>query len=59
MKIEILDSFADKLDRQVEFIAQDKPNAARKFRKDVIAKTKGSNRILINAENRYSLRIET
>ncbi|MEQ9188316.1 MAG: type II toxin-antitoxin system RelE/ParE family toxin [Cryomorphaceae bacterium] len=40
MKIEILVSFADKLDQQVEYIAQDKPQAARKFRKDVIAKIK-------------------
>ncbi|GAB5538099.1 MAG: hypothetical protein Salg2KO_02020 [Salibacteraceae bacterium] len=40
MKIEILVSFADKLDKQVEYIAQDKPQAARKFRKGVIAKIK-------------------
>lgn len=38
MKIRILRSFSDKLDRQVDYIAQDKPHAARKFRKDVIAK---------------------
>lgn len=38
MKIEILKSFSDKLDHQVDYIAQDKPKAARKFRKDVISK---------------------
>ena len=36
MKVKILDSFSDKLVNQVEFIAQDKPKAAQKFRKDVI-----------------------
>jgi plasmid stabilization system protein ParE len=41
MKINILDSFSEKLDQQVEYIAQDKPEAARKFRKDVIAKIRG------------------
>ena len=41
MKINILDSFSEKLDQQVEYIAQDKPEAARKFHKDVIAKIRG------------------
>ncbi|MGB1039566.1 MAG: type II toxin-antitoxin system RelE/ParE family toxin [Flavobacteriales bacterium] len=36
MKVKILDSFSDKLVNQVEFIAQDKPKAAQKFRKEVI-----------------------
>ena len=36
MKVRILESFANKLANQVEFIAQDKPKAAQKFRKEVI-----------------------
>lgn len=41
MRISILDTFSEKLDHQVEYIAQDKPAAARKFKKDVIAKIRG------------------
>jgi len=36
MKVKILKSFKDKLNRQIEFIAQDKPEAARKFKNDLI-----------------------
>lgn len=36
MKIKTLKSFSFKLADQVEFIAQDKPFAARKFKKDVL-----------------------
>ncbi|MEH6765006.1 MAG: type II toxin-antitoxin system RelE/ParE family toxin [Aequorivita antarctica] len=36
MKIKILKSFSNKLADQVEFIAEDKPIAARKFKKDVL-----------------------
>ncbi len=35
MKIKILDSFSIKLADQVEYIAQDKPQAARNFKKEV------------------------
>lgn len=36
MKVEFLDSFVDKLANQVEYIAQDKPQAARKFKKEIL-----------------------
>jgi plasmid stabilization system protein ParE len=36
MKIRILKSFRDKLNEQVEYIAKDKPGAARKFKSDVL-----------------------
>ncbi|MDC8000868.1 type II toxin-antitoxin system RelE/ParE family toxin [Aequorivita todarodis] len=36
MKIKILRSFSNKLADQVEYIAEDKPFAAKKFRKDVL-----------------------
>lgn len=38
MEIKILSSFADKLAKQVEYIAKNKPQAARKFKKDVLLK---------------------
>lgn len=38
MQIKILSSFANKLANQLEFIANDKPQAARKFKKDVLTK---------------------
>ena len=37
MKIIILKSFSDKFNRQLQYISADKPLAAKKFRKDVIA----------------------
>ena len=40
MKLRILKSFRDKLNEQVEFIAIDKPRAARKFKDDVIRRIK-------------------
>ena len=36
MKLKILDSFNTDLNEQVEYIAKDKPFAARKFKKEVI-----------------------
>lgn len=36
MKIKILKSFSLKLADQVEYIAKDKPQAARKFKKDIL-----------------------
>lgn len=36
MKIRILKSFRDKLDRQVEYIARDKQGTARKFKSDLL-----------------------
>ena len=40
MKLRILNSFGDKLNDQVDFIAQDKPGAARKFRSDLLVRIK-------------------
>lgn len=36
MKLRILKTFGDKLNDQVDYIAQDKPGAARKFKSDII-----------------------
>ena len=41
MKLRILTSFGDKLNDQVEYIAKDKPAAARKFKREVIKRIKG------------------
>ena len=38
MKIKITESFKEKLSDQIEFIAKDKPSAARKFKKELLAK---------------------
>jgi len=40
MKLRILKSFRDKLNKQVEYIAKDKPRAARKFKLDVLKRIK-------------------
>lgn len=40
MKIKITKGFRDKLNAQVEYIAKDKPAAARKFKNDVISRIK-------------------
>jgi plasmid stabilization system protein ParE len=40
MKIILEDAFKRKLDRQVDFIARDKHQAARKFKKNIISKIK-------------------
>lgn len=40
MRIRILKSFGDKLNDQVDYIAQDKPGAARKFKSDVLRRIK-------------------
>jgi plasmid stabilization system protein ParE len=40
MRLKILLSFKDKLNDQVEFIARDKPAAARKFKSEIIGKIK-------------------
>jgi plasmid stabilization system protein ParE len=36
MKLRILNSFADKLNDQVAYIAKDKPGAARKFKSEIL-----------------------
>ena len=41
MRLRILTSFRDKLNDQVEYIAKDKPAAARKFKTEVINRIKG------------------
>tara|TARA_B100000780_G_scaffold276600_2_gene245499 strand:- start:78 stop:353 length:276 start_codon:yes stop_codon:yes gene_type:complete len=41
MKIEFRDSFIIKLNRQINYIATDKPQAARKFRKDLLLRIQG------------------
>jgi plasmid stabilization system protein ParE len=38
MKVKLQDSFLKKLNRQVLYIATDKPNAARKFKNDLLQK---------------------
>lgn len=40
MKIKVLKSFRDKLNHQVEFIAKDKPGAARKFKTEILRRIK-------------------
>jgi len=40
MKLKIKKSFRDRLNRQVNYIAQDKPQAARKFKNDILQKIK-------------------
>jgi plasmid stabilization system protein ParE len=40
MKIEFTHSFIIKLDTQIEFIAKDKPSAARKFKKEILDECK-------------------
>lgn len=40
MKLKITRGFRDRLNTQVDFIAKDKPSAARKFKNDVINKIK-------------------
>lgn len=40
MKIKVLQSFRDKLNNQVEYIAQDKPYAARKFKSEILQRIK-------------------
>ena len=40
MKLRILESFGEKLNEQVDYIAQDKPGSARKFKADIIGKIK-------------------
>jgi plasmid stabilization system protein ParE len=40
MKIKVLKSFRDKLNHQVEFIAQDKPGAARRFKTELLRRIK-------------------
>ena len=41
MRLRIHTSFGDKLNDQVEYIAKDKPAAARKFKREVIKQIKG------------------
>lgn len=40
MKLKITREFRDELNAQVDFIAKDKPSAARKFKNDIIKKIK-------------------
>lgn len=40
MRIKVLKSFRDKLNHQVEFIAKDKPGAARKFKTEILRRIK-------------------
>ena len=40
MKLKILKSFKEKLNKQIDFIAKDKPQTASKFKKDLINKLK-------------------
>lgn len=40
MKVELQDSFIRKLNRQIDFIARDKPSAARKFKNNILQRLK-------------------
>lgn len=40
MRVEFTDSFVDKLNHQVAYIAKDKPGAARKFKNDILQRLK-------------------
>ena len=40
MKLRILKTFGDKLNEQVDYIAKDKPVAARKFKSDILKRIK-------------------
>jgi len=40
MKLRILNSFGDKLNDQVDYIAQDKPGAARRFKSEILERIK-------------------
>ena len=40
MNVELQDSFLQKLNRQVAYIAADKPQAARKFKQDILKRVK-------------------
>lgn len=40
MKIKILKSFSSKLEKQIDYIAKDKPQAARNFKKDILKRIK-------------------
>ncbi len=40
MKLRILNSFRNKLNEQVRYIAEDKPGAARKFKTDILKRIK-------------------
>jgi len=41
MKIKITKQFSDKLNKQVDYIAKDKPSTARKFKNEIILRIKG------------------
>jgi plasmid stabilization system protein ParE len=41
MKIKVTKKFRDKLNTQVDYIAKDKPSAARKFKEEIILRIKG------------------
>ncbi|MFT5279770.1 MAG: plasmid stabilization system protein ParE [Bacteroidia bacterium] len=40
MKVELLDAFVEQLNEQIDYIARDKPGAARKFKNDILNQTK-------------------
>jgi plasmid stabilization system protein ParE len=40
MKVELLDVFVEQLNEQVDYIARDKPSAARKFKNDILTEVK-------------------
>ena len=42
MKIKVLKSFRNKLNHQVEFIAKDKPGAARKFKTEILRRIRNT-----------------
>lgn len=57
MKVKTLRSFSEKLADQVEFIAKDKPQASRKFKKDVLFQLKNLGKMPY--KNRKSIHFES
>lgn len=45
MKIKISGVFLEKLNQQIDFIARDKPGAARKFKNDILARIRKISRL--------------
>lgn len=55
MKLKFTKGFREKLNTQVEYIAKDKPAAARRFKNDLMAKIKEMPHMLLNIGNPFSL----
>jgi plasmid stabilization system protein ParE len=58
MKIELLESFLSKLNDQVKYISKDKPQAARKFKNDLLKKIDSLNKFPFPFQCRRSVYFE-